>query len=364
MDTGLSVTAGQWWRFSQYKLEDGYIKPARGARLMTYDPWRTYWETRGERSSVAPPYVSLLDLLRIFKFREISRVPWSGAADLLTPEATEGLLAWCKRYGLLGILPHRALVVTLAPRWEEWSTRRRKSDGRLWRVQRQYVRSSQEWLGNFSKRPIPIPAGKLEGALVPEPIVPENWPQPNVLLQGLTHPSWEREVLGKTWHKFFPTVSRQEAETFRYPLPLSKEFWHLYAEPFEEFLWTVIAFRDAFLRLDKSRQDRRRMAEGKATLHALLGPVSFTLEPQSGGQFRQRWAAMSLLSSFSMMAFLDLAGDRRLRVCRKCERPFVSRAWQARYCRRTCRLTAQKRVNRANRRRKKEMEAAQPGSRS
>src|SRR5437773_6863634 len=83
---------GCWWRYDRYELRGGSICPARGARLQRYDPWTDYEEAR---RSQATPYLSLLTLLERF--------------------TEAGVLEWCAGHGLLGVLPHRARMVTLAP---------------------------------------------------------------------------------------------------------------------------------------------------------------------------------------------------------------------------------------------------------
>jgi hypothetical protein len=116
----LQAATGRWWRFTKYVLSEGYVRPARGARLEAYDPWADYWRSR-ERGEV-PPYQSLLDLLRAIKWNPSegsdSRLIGPAAPELLEPEAVHQLLAWCAAHGLLGVLPQRALLLTLAPRFQ------------------------------------------------------------------------------------------------------------------------------------------------------------------------------------------------------------------------------------------------------
>src|SRR5918912_966861 len=56
------AAAGGWWRFEDYELRDGYIRPAPGAKLERYDPWADYRARQGKRE-LQPPYKSLLGLL-------------------------------------------------------------------------------------------------------------------------------------------------------------------------------------------------------------------------------------------------------------------------------------------------------------
>src|ERR1022692_1879074 len=54
-DRGEQFIAGRWFRFDHYELENGFIRPAKGARLQSYDPFEMYErskkESRGDRKS-------------------------------------------------------------------------------------------------------------------------------------------------------------------------------------------------------------------------------------------------------------------------------------------------------------------------
>ena len=56
------------------------------------------------------------------------------------------------------------------------------------------------------------------------------------------------------------------------------------------------------------------------------------------------WRAKSLLGAFAAMAWLDLTGGGRVADCDECGRPYVSGAYQARYCSDRCRNRALKRA--------------------
>ena len=59
---GEQFIAGRWFRFDHYELENGFIRPAKGARLQSYDPFEMYERSKKE-SRGKPPYQTLLDLL-------------------------------------------------------------------------------------------------------------------------------------------------------------------------------------------------------------------------------------------------------------------------------------------------------------
>jgi len=156
---------------------------------------------------------------------------------------------------------------------------------------------------------------------------------------------FSEESLSKTWARYFPTVVASERETYRYPQPLSEDFWRLYAEPVEEFIWGVIDFRLALERVASVRSRKPKTQEigrrfGK--FNALLTSVNPAVE-WGGRGLSQRWVATSLLGAYGLMALQDLTEQRQLLPCEVCGKLFLSGEWQARYCSATCRHTQQKR---------------------
>src|ERR1700688_2300599 len=124
----LNVAIGRWWRWTRYEISNGYIRPAREARLQVYDPWKVWLETRSlaknsdQQKLQEAPYQALLALLDELRYRQPGDIPLDfKPGDLnmmlasLTADSEEKTLEWCARYGLLGVLPHRAVQVTLAP---------------------------------------------------------------------------------------------------------------------------------------------------------------------------------------------------------------------------------------------------------
>ena len=41
------LAAGSWWRFSDYQIENGKIRPVSGAELAAFDPWEEYYASLG-----------------------------------------------------------------------------------------------------------------------------------------------------------------------------------------------------------------------------------------------------------------------------------------------------------------------------
>src|SRR6266567_3009025 len=138
------VPTGLWWRFSRYRLRTyragSFVEPAPGARLESYDPWRDYESSR--QKGGPPPYETLLDL--------VPRVVDLGSAVRKAPaEASNDLLEWCSHHGLLGVLPHRALGVRLAPRWARSPLAGPKSAPVP--LQKRYTRTSAGWVDGWAE---------------------------------------------------------------------------------------------------------------------------------------------------------------------------------------------------------------------
>ncbi len=331
---------GGWWRFGRYEMSGGYIRPARDARLDGYDPWSLYRGTRQRGYEWVPPYGDFVNLRS-----ELSKADWE-----------KRVLDWCSRYGLPGVLLHQTLAVTLAPRW----TSVPGMEPYLVPEQDEFVRTSTGWsikhnrfmtITTESKRK----SQKLEGTLVARDVAPDAWARVGVVRQELRSGDLAREPLRDTWWKYFPEVPEDEAETFRYPAPLSEAFWRSYAEPYAAFLDSMQLMANALWDLEhhqpialSSRVDRSHVADGRRLLHALLAPASPTIVAARDGSFSQQWVCGSLLSAFAMMALQDLTEGQRVRRCSACERLFVSQHPAALYCSGQCRWKIQKRRQREN----------------
>lgn len=309
--------AGLWWRFDSYEFRDGYIRPAKGARGSWYDPWRVYREARASRKDAPAPYQELLPLARSVRFRL-----FAGTFEP-EPEEVERVLEWCSRWGLLGVLLNRVHQVT-----------QREGDGA--EGQRRMLRTAFGWtvesvLVLEDGRPGPV----VPGALV------RDMDDFNVTMQPVS-----------AWAEFFPNVPREEAESYRYPTPLTERFWHEYAEPIEDFLLAAEALAEALERLASPKESEAK--DGLRALTALADDVRMALVPVDGG-FRLTWFASSLLGYLAAMAMLDLSSTHRVLRCENCGRVFVAGAPRARYCSPRCRHTAQMRAYRHRQYRAREL---------
>jgi hypothetical protein len=357
----MDISTGTWSRFERYEMRDGYLRPAPGAELVTYDPWESYLTARELGSD--PPYQTLVALVtqqrtgRRFVERE--------------------LLRWVQEYGLLGVLLHRAQIVTLHPIWQPSPRRAVVRDpgglgsavaklpgdaGRLRPRRVLFTRSNVGWWpahdNSYAEE-----SGELEGEPeqlgrpVPPAEIPAEWRGASgVLLRDLDGFGTVWEPLEGTWALYFPDVADHERGTHQYPLPASEDFWRAYAEPIDEFWRAARLLDDALGSLaDQSAAGpaddlTRRLAInwGWVRFNSLLAPVGPGLVVEPGAKYRQRWFAPSLLGSFAMMALQDLSDpQRRPRRCEACGCVFLTTRTTARFCSDRCRFRAHKRATRA-----------------
>ncbi|MFP5262367.1 MAG: hypothetical protein ACLGJB_10730 [Blastocatellia bacterium] len=366
-----------WWRFSDYELQDGYISPSPVAEPELYDPWQAYrdsWDNDpdsatpwAEKRLQGPPYLSLLALA------EGLEIDSDGVK--LGKKNTDRLLKWCSEFGLLGILHQRVHMVALAPRWlpeNPWKAAvegklPRPKGGLLYPTQFIYYRDNslllkmegtkvQGWNpgvyrlieeGQKGKRVGQIYDGLLSvqpGVLIQEMILTPDSDLPRVKVKDTLF----QETFQGTWSNFFPSIPKRQVETYLYPPPVSPPFWEIYSERLWDFFMGVLALRDALICLNESedRSDERGIthrSRGFRLLNNLVSSSSMVLATDRNGSFRQEWRAASLLGCFAMMALQDLTQQRKVIRCEKCNRLFVTEAYQARYCSDRCRHTAQKR---------------------
>ncbi len=110
----LELNPGKWWRFSAYRVVDGCVVPAPGARLQEYNP-RLDHGVKVKKPS--RPYVELCEVLRQLGLADTQYAEDLPSCFPLQDQGQDALLCWCSTYGLLGILLHQVSVVHLAPVW-------------------------------------------------------------------------------------------------------------------------------------------------------------------------------------------------------------------------------------------------------
>jgi hypothetical protein len=390
-----AVATANWTRWSGYQVVGGHIRPAPGAQLCRYDPWEAYRKARyGSQKRQPAPYESLLELTRpvlrpvTLGLGEFNDPPTLFTAEIPDPAGFEAeLLPWMATHGLLGILLHSVSAVFLWPRWEldtaalslaetAW-TKMEPPPGRLYPHQRRFILSGPDWteitVSGWIESP-PRDSEALRGQPVDEELIPPEWVKSGCAVYQ-PNGSWELQRLETAWARFFPDVPAQERETWAYPLPLSDEFWTLYAEPLNDFLGGAATLRAALEHLkvppaapgsDPTRREIKEWYDvevvkiGVARLNALVAPSRLIVAREDGNVLRQHWSSPSLFGSFALMALQDLTERRRLITCAgvRCGKVFVSSAYQATYCSNACRWVGEKRTQRET---KRNSEVKKPG---
>jgi hypothetical protein len=359
--------AGRFFSPQQH-LGHATLGPAPGAQLEQYDPWDQYRASRAGEVRAEPPYASLVELVGT-----LAKDPETIIEDQTVRLGRDGearLAQWCTEHGLIGLLSHQTVLAGMAPRWENLPD----GGNHLVMLRRVHRWEAYGWSPTMDVwwRPDhrPVAAAAAPGDLVAADLYAGHWPEPLALMHMVRDDGWATLPLAEAWGPFFPHVPPSERTSYAYPVPESDAFWMIYSEPVGWFLGAASQLRGAVLDLsadpvaaDESALDFvYRIDTAARALHTLLSPVQPSLTVGSDGEFRQAWRTRSLLSSFALMALLDLTERRRVLTCTTCGRVFVSGAYQARYCSERCRGTAQKRAYRARARHRNE--SAHAGSTS
>jgi hypothetical protein len=350
-----AVGNASWWRFNRYEIRNSWIQPAPGARLQSYDPWSNRDEGSAPGQKNPSAYRELLGLLSTLQrdpgFATVIQainvgLPlqfWRRRPVTLKASSEAKIIAWCETYGLLGILPHQALQITLPARSVELSKRERDEMVALGAEpdlvpttiprRTQYTRTAGGWRQSEG-----LPVDSSLGS---------------VLVLGWNGATLTRSTL-RDIAGFFPEISAPEQsnawETYHYPLPLSRRFWELYSEPISAFALCALLLSDAVDAMGIRKTPRTKKEKDRfsrlGTLDGLLAPIGMTYEFKKNIGVRPRAIAPSLLSMLTLMALQDLPKGR-VRQCEVCSAPFISGAhpW-TRYCSKRCRSTAQQRAYR------------------
>ena len=341
------ILTGSWWKFDRYELRDGMIRPARGAKLSRYDPWEDQNSAAPLQQDRVPAYRSLLDMVNRLRYLE-SPSPKTRDRQL-QPRSEKELLDWCGRYGLLGVLLHDAVQITLAPREIKISASERREIHTLWRksgltdspprtktIQKSYTRTTYGWTGRG------------------QPIHRKyDLRTPAVLTQNYIGDTLHEQQLFML-HRYFRLATGSDFpeawQTFDCPSPLSERFWMLYSERLDDFLERADLLRRAIASMnvrafpEPTSVEAANLSGGLYYLRGLLAPVGFgyTIDPKSG--LRPRLLGGSLLSILAAMALQDAPKGRVLQ-CEVCGSLFIAgKRTQTRYCSKRCRATAQKRA--------------------
>jgi hypothetical protein len=364
MDIADDILHSNWWKFADYTIDGGYIRPVPGSKLISYNPAEAYLrkEKKPNKSAGAkqtrrtkdliPPYQSLIDMLAQLGIAPHARINTKS----LTTHDHEVILQWCKGYGLLGILPQIAHRALLAPRYElngadpSWQTCSAE--------QHSLERIGGEWKRVVDRLRHNWPLDHA-GRLVSGKFKTNQFREEGVLMGDLSGKIWQWQPFHYGWHRFFPQVPKEESDTYPYPLPTTELFWREYAEPLDLFLEGA----QLLLRAITYRRQEERLPHrlGREILNQLVSSVGLTAgeSPSERGGLEYRWLSPSLLATFGMMFCSDIKGAWQLFQCARedCGKIFVSRAYQAAYCSDRCQFTVHKRKQRGKEKARKTQEA-------
>lgn len=336
------VPGGPWWRFDGYEIREGWLRRAPKATLEPFDPWITYWETPSENRVSEPPYVAFVNMITALPAPSINDDPIQLRAD---EEAA--LLDWCAKYGLLGLLTHMFLYVSIETRSGKMSM----------------SRSCDPWFPIIELEDPTSPRRKTSSYAIVEPIgggAPERQPLSNVWAPG-----------------FFPDVPRDDWETFDYPAPLTPKFWSQYGERVTDFIKVGRMFADAVTRLSDSDggdfpdssvgsiEGSPLITEGsaRATLNGMMKSTKPVQALDDDGNEQRIWRSPSFLGMLAMMYSQDLIGECHLFRC-PCGRVFASTYPDTKYCSPRHRDRYRKRALREKQKQKRQKKTSNRGGRA
>ena len=391
MASAVTAERGGWWRFSEYEVVDGRIRPKAGARLSQYDPWENFRLSRSRGGTGEPPYQSLLRLLQEIDYRQV-RGPERLRFEI-KPDSEPLIAAWCSRHGLLGSLPqtldridspavawalipetgitHQEVLHVELPQamrvWDGWRSREiplsypeEQHQGLLSRcielgILRPITDGDTVLPSYYSVTQSDMPGFVTYAGVIPPHadwlIPPERRYSWN---PGYSEPGEPPGTLTELARLYFPSVLEEsDPELFIYPVPLTPPFWYLYSETIDTFMHRASWLQNAVQEIAGSLSPRERETEeydfllGKEILDFLTSSANNIIERGPDGDLRQAWLFPSLLSSYAMMIAEDLIDKRALHVC-PCGTPFLSKAYQVKYCSDRCRYRYQKREQRKN----------------
>ena len=335
-DGSIPVTGG-WWRFSEYQFRDSpkaahvasglrdyfrYIRPAPNATLTRFQIGIGQQDD-GEEIDVS----SIVNL------------------DL---NSDAGILEWCAKYGLLGVLPEQASLIRLPARYEVPPG---MPDSRtLLRTQVVYTKVNIGWKG-VDKISVGLESPKLElepGETAEKYVEPEGLPASLEASVLTTSALFSEEIiergLAEGLSMYFPDVADDDRLNYDYPMPLSDRFWFEYGESLGSFRNAVTQFRTMLGRLEdiwtlESAPDEamRNLFLGRNQLHAISSARSALGLGDDG--YERRWAFSSLLAMFAQAVEIKLVGSETVRQCKRprCRRLFMSPVKSKRYCSERCR---------------------------
>ena len=352
---GTEVTA-KWYRFSDYTiLEDAwspkappemadhfrFIRPSPNARLEVYRP------------TVVPAG----DVLPGDKAIDPTVAVDLEALQELDLEDELAILAWCRKFGLLGILPHTTISIRLAPRWLK-GPGVDPPDHLLFPTQMQYFRTNMGWK--------PIEVSNLGGEQACRIELDQEYPyddwydrivepgdtslRSGAVVTPLFSDHYEEMELERAIGRYFPSIPPETRAAAKYPMPGSTDFWYQYGESVAQFRHAVRGFKNAVEQLknigslsDAPADALRSLSQGHAQFQSLLS-ASPDIFVEPDGSFSPQWGFSSLLAMFALSIWQYLIGGKSIRHCKRarCRKIFVTKQHNQDYCSKKCRRTDEK----------------------
>lgn len=305
-----------WFRFNRYVVADGYIRPARGAKLEVYAPWAGYQRIRELSGTDPVAYHGLMNVLDSVRVRSTHSRKSLRAKYTLDEER---LLTWVAKNGLLG-LAHSQLMLSSAP-----------------------VRVSS---GDASQRGLTFFSGgrwceALEEGVPDAEAAEESW----VVTRSLVGGEVLRTAAGPWWRRFLPGVGNAAQPDLG-----TEAFRRAYAEPLNEFIDVAVNLRTAIRAINPAAAEGTPESPsfelGTLALNGFLAPGATSLSLGNDGRLQETWTAPSLLAHLAMMVLRDAGDHRHLVKCEVCGNSVI-RSKPSKYCGEPHRLTAEKRRQRA-----------------
>jgi hypothetical protein len=371
MTGATEIFTNRWWRFDDYEVVDGCLRPRPGATLHTYKPWETYARSVVKNSGERP-YLTLIGLADRITSDPSERAFLAGAP--ISQASSDALASWASRNGLVGLMLQRTEQIELAPRWAAL-------DPEHYAI----VKGTQQTVGKTRVRFARTPGGwtelidrdrdwtslpdetSLAGTLLSATELPSGWSPGSAIVRD-ERDALVFEPIEQACGRYFPDVAASSKHSHPYPLPATEEFWRGYAEPVTDLLWAAVglgeAARNSAQLAGKSNADLEEL-DGYSfqTLQRLAAPMTPTLGRDSDNSLRLHWTGPSLLGLFAMMTLTDLT-SRRLHSCAECHGLFLSSSAAATYCSDACRWRYQKRVQRKKSRERKPAQGRVASSRA
>ena len=335
-----TVYSLEWYRFEEYAIVGGHIRPAAGARLRRYD----VSDLSDDRSTrVSTIYHEL---------SAIGRVALGSDEFFLQrgqyPQALQKLvLEWCSKYGLLGILNHHLISLHLAPRWLHQDLQ--NGTGPLVPTAIYSSNTDFGWhqhhISYAGKLPQSINPPQAGSLVTMREVLSDPRMYPHaVVWTGSRH---EVQTIGSALLPYFPDMNESSSEA-TFMRPHDEQWCQGYSEPIIDFVaHAKVLFVELKNLADLSLKPSLGAHASNQDLHQSLEIMnSYMTRRQTRLRLTPRGIVnktehASLLAFLSELAWEDMKSRPYIRTCAngECQTPFSSKSARARYCSAKCQNT-------------------------